>query len=96
MPTPIATGLDMAGVLNFLAGVPQPGPLIGPVLAAQSAWPAVNSHGIKAANLDGSMLGALNLKAGTVGLDINLVCNILAGTKGLEACLALRIYAGLP
>ena len=91
------SGLDMAGILNYLAGVTT-GPMLGPVLAAQAVWPAINGHAQKAASTEGSLLGALNLKNGTVGplLDINLVCNQLAGTTGLEAALALRTYAGLP
>jgi len=85
----------MGGILNYLAGVTS-GPMLGPTLAAQAAWPLINGHGAKAANADGSMVGALNLKNGSKGLEINLVCNQLAGTVGLEACLALRTYAGLP
>lgn len=96
MPAPFTntTALDMAGVLNLLAGVTS-GPMLGPTLAAQAVWPAINGHPQKAANTEGSFLGALNLKNGSVGLDINLVCNQLAGTTNLEACLALRTYAGI-
>lgn len=87
--------LDLAGVLNYLAGVTS-GPMMGPALAASSAWGAINGHGAKAASATiQSTVGALNAKAGTVGQDINLVCNTLAGTKGLEADLALRYYAGI-
>lgn len=86
--------LALAGVLNYLAGVTS-GPMLGAALAASSTWPAVNGHGIKAASNDETVVGALNVKNGTVGLDINLVCNQLAGTVGLEADLALRTYAGL-
>jgi hypothetical protein len=93
--TTTASGLDLCGVLNYLAGVVS-GPMLGPSLAASSAWNAINGHGAKAAQSPTeSMIGALNAKAGTVGQDINLVCNTLAGTVGLEAALALRIYAGL-
>ena len=91
------TGLELQGVLQFLAGTTDSGDL-----CANQAWAAVNSHGIKAAtlNADGTpqyaMLGALNAKNGSTGLGLNLVCNQLAGTTGLEAQLALRTYAGLP
>lgn len=90
-------GLELQGVLQYLSGTTFDAPL-----CANQAWAAINGHGIKAAtlNADGSpvyeLVGALNAKAGTVGLGINLVCNTLAGTTGLEAQLALRVYAGLP
>jgi hypothetical protein len=90
------TGLALGGVLNYLAGITQPGPLVGGNLAANMAWGAINGHGAKAATVGLEMIGALNAKAGTVGQDIDLVCNTLAGTKGLEATLALITYAGLP
>lgn len=89
-------GMSLGGVLNYLAGITQPGPLEGGNLAANSHWNAINGHGAKAATVGLEMLGALNAKAGTVGQDINLVCNTLAGTVGLEATLALITYAGLP
>ncbi len=96
--------LDLAGVLNYLAGIKPPTPLYGPDLAANSAWGAINGQGAKAATLTSggqplySTLLALNIKAGlgvTNLQDINLVCNTLAGTTGLEADLALRVYAGI-
>lgn len=107
MPTINPVGLELQGVLNFLAGTIG----VGQDLAAGMAWGAINGHGAKAAaapvpvhGLKGgtvlygtvSMVGALNLKNGSTGLGLDLVCNQLAGTVGLEAQLALRIYAGLP
>ena len=89
-------GLDLAGVLNYLAGVTT-GPMLGPALAASAFWPAINGHGsLPACPTLTSTIGALNYKAGTTGQDIDLVCNTIAGTSGLEADLALRYYAGLP
>jgi hypothetical protein len=105
MPTTYGagSGLEMGGVLNYLAGITATtGADDGGALAANAAWGAINGHGAKASSLTAGgdckydMLGALNAKAGTVGQDINLVCNTLAGTVGLEAQLALRTYAGLP
>ena len=99
-------GLELQGVLNYLAGTIG----VGQDLAANMAWGAINSHGAKAAcppvpvhklntgvilyGLYG-LVGALNYKNGTTGLGLNEVCNELAGTTGLEAQLALRTYAGL-
>lgn len=41
------------------------------------------------------LIGALNKKNGTVGLEYNAVCNALAGTKDLSAHAALAVAAGL-
>ena len=87
--------LDLAGVLNYLAGTTFPGPMMGGDAAANAAWGAINGHGAKAATTGQSMLAALNSKAGTTGQGLNAVCNTLAGTTGFEADLALRIYAGI-
>ena len=91
-------GMDLLGVLNYLAGIPVNGGDYGGALAANSAWASINGHGALPATTGAyqSMVGALNAKAGTVGQEIDLVCNTIAGTTGLEAALALRVYAGLP
>ena len=101
MPVPTAHNWMADAVLQYLAtGSIAPGTM-GPDMAANSAWPAINAHGIKAASLDATgqpkyaLLGALNVKNGTVGLEIDLVCNQLAGTTGLSAGHALSVYAGL-
>jgi hypothetical protein len=93
------SGLELNGILAYLAGqTATTGADYGGDLAANAAWGAINGHGAKAATVGNplEMVGALNLKAGTVGQDINLVANTIAGTVGLEAALALRVYAGLP
>lgn len=41
------------------------------------------------------LIGALNKKNGTTGVEYNLVCNQLAGTTGLSAQAALAVAAGL-
>jgi hypothetical protein len=88
----MTTQLALQGVLQLLANSNADA-----ALCANLAWGAINSHGAKAATsgTPEDIVGALNAKNGSIGLDINLVCNQLAGTVGLEADLALRTYAGL-
>lgn len=95
--TTVPAGLELQGVLQYLSGSNADA-----ALCANLAWAAINGYGIKAATLNANnspayeLVGALNAKAGTVGLGLNGACNALAGTTGLEAQLALRTYAGLP
>lgn len=76
--------------LNTLAGMLSP--------TGQATVSAARAADIWAGNSGPpflELIGALNKKAGTVGLEYNAVCNLLAGTTGLSAQAALAVAAGL-
>lgn len=71
--------MELQGELNRLAGTSGLGPA-----AAACLW-----AGVAVGTFE--VVGALNYKAGTVGLELQGVCNALAGTVGLAPPGALAV-----